>query len=82
MSSDAQFSGKRSKKPKCRIAKKQKLDTDSLISDEQESANNSSEDEEDNAIDWKKLEEVLEESAQKANLTAINVKSILHVRSH
>ena len=32
-------------------------------------------------IDWEKLEEVLEENAAKANLTAINVKSILRVSS-
>ena len=38
------------------------------------------EDQNEEEIDWKKLEQVLEESAQKANLTAVNVKSILHVR--
>ena len=30
-------------------------------------------------IDWQKLEEELERNAAKANLTTINVKSILHV---
>ena len=47
----------------------------SSTSDEDENEEENHEEE----IDWKKLEEVLEESAQKANLTAVNVKSILHV---
>lgn len=45
--------------------------------DDYEEANENDDDE--NGIDWDKLEEVLKENAEKANLTTVNVKSILHV---
>ena len=76
---------KRLRKQKPSTSKKKKLDSgisDSVPTNESPSTDNEEEDEEEGGddIDWKKLEQVLEESAQKANLTAVNVKSILHVR--
>lgn len=75
--------GKRLRKPKSTTSKKKKLDSGISNSVPNESTSTDEEDEEEEGggddIDWKKLEQVLEESAQKANLTAVNVKSILHV---
>ena len=36
-------------------------------------------DDSDEEVDWQKLEEDLERNAARANLTTVNVKSILHV---
>ena len=69
--------GKRLRKQKSSTSKKKKLD--SGLSDSVPNGSTSTDEEEGDNIDWKKLEQVLEESAQKANLTAVNVKSILHV---
>ena len=75
--------GKRLRKQKSSISKKKKLDSgvsDSVPTNESTSTDEEEEEGGGDDIDWKKLEQALEESAQKANLTAVNVKSILHVR--
>ena len=80
-------SGKRLRKQKSSTSKKKKLESgvsndlpiDNMSTDDDNDDDDDDDDGNDD-IDWKKLEEVLEESAQKANLTAVNVKSILHVR--
>uniref|UniRef100_A0A7M5WTZ7 Uncharacterized protein n=1 Tax=Clytia hemisphaerica TaxID=252671 RepID=A0A7M5WTZ7_9CNID len=83
-------SGKRSRKQKTvnQSLKRQKTDNvedeenhlrDCFLSSSSTSGEDENEEENlEEEIDWKKLEQVLEESAQKANLTAVNVKSILH----
>ena len=52
-------------------------DEDDVVEDEV----GEDEDDSDEEVDWQKLEEDLERNAARANLTTVNVKSILHVGS-
>lgn len=61
---------------KASVNKKQKLNIEEKSSSENDADDSDVSDEE---IDWNKVEEVLDKTASKANLSACNVKSILHV---
>ena len=50
--------------------------------EDDEDSDEEDEDNEDEDINWQKLEEDLERNAARANLSTVNVKSILHVSEH